>query len=83
MSSDLDSVPNSNTTTVITDHLGNPLSVDKNPAHFEGFLLEVDQFIARTGHFKPLLEHRAVCTSAGKTIVDSVSAVPFVEDSVA
>ena len=83
MSSDLDSVSSLNTTTVIIDHLGNPLSVDKNPAHFEGFLLEVEQFIARTGHFQPLLENRAVCTSAGKTVVDSVSAVPFVENSVA
>ena len=43
--------------TVITDLESNPVTVDHNPAHFDGFLHEIAEWSQRTGKFLELLEH--------------------------
>ena len=83
MSNDNDTTKTASDTFVFTDIEGEVLVCDNNPAHFEGYLYEVSQCIKRTGAFLPLLEQRVVITPGGKTIVDSVSAVPFVLNEVA
>ena len=69
MSSESDTTPFTTTTVRFTDTDGNPLSVDNNPAHFEGLLHEIREYCERHGKFKPLVENGAVSTSSGKTIV--------------
>jgi len=61
---------------VITDIDLNPIRLDNNPAHFDGFLAEVAEFCERTGHFLPLVEH-GVAIRGHRTIIDSATAVPF------
>ena len=83
MSTDNDSSKSNSDIIVFTDLEEHPITVDKNPAHFEGFLHEIAEYCKRTGHFISLVEQRAVATaSTGKTIVDNVSAVPFVHGAI-
>ena len=82
MSDDSGTNHNSNSIFLFSDIHGDPITTDKNPAHFEGFLLEIEACIQRTGKFKPLVTQRAVCTSGGKTILDSYSSIPFFLKSV-
>ena len=67
---------------VLTDIDGNPITCDKNPAHFDGFLTEVAAYIGRTGKWLPLVE-QGVSIRGHRTVVDSPAAVPFVQGSIA
>ena len=62
--------------TVITDSDGTPVKVDNNPAHFDGFVQEIEDFSRRTGVFLPYFEHGMVMRGS-KTITDSAASVPF------
>ena len=62
--------------TVITDSDGIPVKVDNNPAHFDGFVQEIEDFSRRTGVFLPYFEHGMVMRGS-KTITDSAASVPF------
>ena len=81
--------PNANDTdetvtssTVFTDIDKNPISCDNNPAHYDGLLTEIAAYCKRTGKFLPLLE-QGVAIRGHRTIVDSASAVQFVQGDVA
>ena len=67
--------------TVITDQDHHPVTVDHNPAHFDGFLAEIADFARRSGKFLELLEH-GITFRGAKTVVDSVSAIPFIQGKV-
>ena len=54
----------------------NPITVDNNPAHFDGFIYSISEFCQRTGKYLPLVTH-GVVIRGHKTVVDSPSAVPF------
>ena len=60
----------------------NPITVDNNPAHFDGFIYSISEFCQRTGKFLPLVTH-GVVVRGHKTVVDSPSAVPFVQNRIA
>ena len=62
--------------TVITDSDGIPVKVDNNPAHFDGFVQEIEDYSRRTGVFLPYFEHGMVMRGS-KTITDSAASVPF------
>ena len=80
MSTDTDSSA-SNNQFVFTDIEGNPITTDKNPAHFDGLLFEIAECARRTGKFLPLLE-QGVTMRGYKTIVESAASVPFVQGMV-
>ena len=67
--------------TVITDLESNPVTVDHNPAHFDGFLHEIAEWSQRTGKFLELLEH-GITFRSSKTVVDSPAAIPFFQGKV-
>ena len=67
--------------TVITDLESNPVTVDHNPAHFDGFLHEIAEWSQRTGKFLELLEH-GITFRGSKTVVDSPAAIPFFQGKV-
>ena len=67
---------------IFVDIDGNPITTDNNPTHFEGLLYEISEYCSRTGKFLPLVEQGIVTTSGGKTITDSIAAIPFVLRSV-
>ena len=69
------------TYTVITDISDNPIKVDNNAAHFKGLILDVADYVRRTGHFLALVE-QGVALRGSKTVVDSNSAIPFVKGMV-
>ena len=71
----------SSTHTGITDIENQPVTVDSNPAHFDGFLYEIADYCKRTGKFLPLLQ-QGVTIRGHKTIVDSPAAVPFIQGGV-
>ena len=80
--SDVDDVKSGTTVAyVISDIDGLPVSVDNNPAHFSGLIFAIGDWAQRTGNFLPLLTD-GVVVSGSKTIVDSVSAVPFLRGMV-
>ena len=80
--SDVDDVKSGTTVaSVISDIDGLPVSVDNNPAHFSGLIFAIGDWAQRTGNFLPLLTD-GVVVSGSKTIVDSVSAVPFLRGMV-
>ena len=60
----------------------NPITVDNNPAHFDGFIYSISEFCQRTGKFLPLVTH-GVVVRGHKTVVDSPSAVPFIQNRIA
>ena len=64
MSTDNDSSKSNSDIIVFTDLEEHPITVDKNPAHFEGFLHEIAEYCKRTGHFISLVEQRAVATAS-------------------
>lgn len=64
--------------TVITDSKGLPVTVDNNPAHFDGLLSDIKNFVERTGKFASFLEQGMVFRGS-KTYVDSAAAIPFVQ----
>ena len=63
--------------TIITDIDGNPVKIDNNAAHFDGFLREIHEFVLRTGTFAEFFEH-GITFKGYKTVVDAASAVPFI-----
>ena len=67
--------------TVITDLEYNPVTVDHNPAHFDGFLHEIAEWSQRTGKFLELLEH-GITFRGSKNVVDSPAAIPFFQGKV-
>ena len=60
----------------------NPITVDNNPAHFDGFIYSISEYCQRTGKFLPLVTH-GVVVRGHKTVVDSPSAVPFIQNRIA
>ena len=60
----------------------NPITVDNNPAHFDGFIYSISEFCQRTGKFLPLVTH-GVVVRGHKTVVDSPAAVPFIQNRIA
>ena len=81
MSDDSDSSNATRKLTVITDLESNPVTVDHNPAHFDGFLNEIAEWSQRTGKFLELLEH-GITFRGSKTVVDSPAAIPFLQGKV-
>ena len=65
-------------TFVFTDIDRNPITCDNNPARFDGLLLEIANCCKRTGKFLELQE-QGVAIRGHRTIIDSPSAVPFIQ----
>ena len=63
---------------VFTDIDRNPITCDNNPARFDGLLLEIANCCKRTGKFLELQE-QGVAIRGHRTIIDSPSAVPFIQ----
>ena len=63
---------------VFTDIDKNPITCDNNPARFDGLLLEIANCCKRTGKFLELQE-QGVAIRGHRTIIDSPSAVPFIQ----
>ena len=59
----------------------NPVTVDHNPAHFDGFLNEIAEWSQRTGKFLELLEY-GITFRGSKAVVDSPAAIPFLQGKV-
>ena len=81
MSNDTDS-NNSSTHTVITDIENEPVTVDSNPAHFDGFLGEIASFVDRSGKYQELLE-QGITFRGSKTVIESPAVIPFLQGLVA
>ena len=82
MPDDSDSSNAAGKLTVITDLESNPVTVDHNPAHFDGFLNEIAEcWSQRTGKFLELLEY-GITFRGSKTVVDSPAAIPFLQGKV-
>ena len=77
MSDNSDNTNNSEEIT-ITDAYGEPIEYDGNPAHAEGYLASLGDWITEHGEFLPLIEHHAALLSNGNLAVDSVQAVQFI-----
>ena len=45
--------------TIITDPYGEPIEYDGNPAHAEGYLASIGEYLMDHGEFVPLFEHNA------------------------
>ena len=53
----------------ITDSLGDPVTLDDNPAHVAGFLYEVSRYFQREGVHSALIRYGAVVLKNGTTAV--------------
>ena len=76
---------NSDGTDAVANTKLQPLYSDKepiiwsgNPAHIDGILYEINKFYTRTGQFQPLFNSRAVLLNNGKSAVESLQAIPFI-----
>ena len=68
-----------NQTSIIpTTTSGKAIEYDGNPAHLAGILHEIEQFLIRTKHFEPFIQHGACLLSNGKTAVDSKESAKFI-----
>ena len=56
-----------------------PIRYNSNPATIPGIMYDIHQWIARTGHFKTLLEHRAVALSNGALAIDQTDSIQFID----
>ena len=68
------------TRTVITDIENQPVTVDSNPAHFDGFLGEIASFVERSGMYQELLE-QGITFRGAKTVIESPAVIPFLRGS--
>ena len=68
-------------TFVFTNSDREPVTCDKNPAHFDGFVLELSDCIERTGEFLAFAQ-QGVVISGHRTITDSIANIPFILGSV-
>ena len=68
-------------TFVFTNSDREPVTCDKNPAHFDGFVLELSDCIERTGEFLAFTQ-QGVVISGHRTITDSIANIPFIQGSV-
>ena len=62
----------------ITDAYGEAIEYDGNPAHAEGYLAAMGEYLDNS-EFAPLFEHRAALLSNGNLAVDSVQALQFIQ----
>ena len=72
----------SNTHTAITDIENQPVTVDSNPAHFDGLLGEIASFVERSGMYQELLE-QGITFRGAKTVIESPAVIPFLPGLVA
>ena len=63
---------------IFSDQDSDPLKTDINPAHFEGFLLELAESCERSGKFLDF-QQQGIVLSGHRIVVDTVAAVPFVQ----
>ena len=84
MADDSDTLSNNSNSKIIvpTDINGNPITDDRNPAYLAGAIAEAEEFYERTGYFTTFYKHGVVNLGNGKTVVDSVAAVPFVSGQI-
>ena len=68
-------------TFVFTNSDREPVTCDKNPAHFDGFVLELSDCIERTGEFLAFTQ-QGVVINGHRTITDSIANIPFILGSV-
>ena len=61
------------------DTNGNPILHDDNDASLPGLLLRLGKFYEKTGFFKTYFANRTVLLSNGRTAVESVDCIPFLE----
>ena len=77
--SDSNDNTDSNENTIITDPYGEPIEYDGNPAHAEGYLASIGEYLTDHGDFVPLFEHNAALLYNGNLAVDSVQALQFIQ----
>ena len=67
---------------VPTDSEGHPLSWDGNVAKILGLMDEVNLHYERNGLFSELIANRAVVLSNGKTAIEHLHSVPFIQGDI-